>query len=89
MTDEVFVLSVASELDDENAAGTDDASDSEYADKMLEMDAAREDEGSSTGGGGGDGPRTVLVWDCVSIFELALSSSGNDESSGSSGKTLW
>lgn len=58
MADEVLVLIVASELDDERPASAEESS--EYADRILEMEATRE-EGSWAGGG--DGARTVFVWD--------------------------
>lgn len=42
MYDELLVLTVPSDVDDERPAGTEESS--EYADKMLEMDAGRADE---------------------------------------------
>lgn len=81
--DEASVLIVASELDNERPAGTDDSS--EYADKMLEMDAAREVCGSSVGDGGKDGPR-ALVCDVVSGLKLPLPSCATDKISGNSVK---
>lgn len=100
MTEEVLVLIVASELDDERPASAEESS--EYADKMLEMEATRDEEGScscscscssssreaSWAAAGGDGARTVFVWDWVSEVELASVSAGADGSSGRSGNEL-